>query len=69
MGQRFLDYCDLERNIPYTKIRFVLRYSFRVPKEHFVTIVKEFVDLGILVKEGSFKYKVSEEFCRSMKEL
>lgn len=63
MGQRFLEYCDINRCIPYSKIKFVLRYSFRIPKKHFVSIVKEFVEFGVLEKTGNFEYYISKKFC------
>ena len=69
MGQRFLEYCDLDGNIPYSKIKFVLRYSYRVPKNHFVSIVKEFVEFGILEKRGSIEYVISKSFLSKMKKL
>ena len=48
MAKKFLEYCDYDKIITKAKLKFCLRYTFRVPKETYMNIVDEFVELGYL---------------------
>lgn len=34
--------------VPYSKLKFVLRFKFRIPNEHLGSIIDEFCELGLI---------------------
>jgi len=46
-----------DEEIPYSKVKFVLRFKFRIPKEHFGSIIDEFCKFGLLERLDKRTFK------------
>jgi len=60
--ESFIDYCDENGNIPYSKVKFVLRYKFRVPNEKLRSVIKEFCNFGLLIRHTQQTLEVSPTY-------
>ena len=67
--ESFLEYCDREGKIPYSKVKFVLRYKFRVPNERLGSIVKEFCKFGLLIRHSQRELEVTPTYIVKFKNL
>jgi len=54
-----IEYTDEDGKIPYSKVKFVLRYKFRVPNEKLGSIVKEFCRFGLLIRNSQRDWEVA----------
>ena len=45
--KRFFPYCDRLQVIPYSKIKFVMRFSWRLPKEDMQKVIHELIECGV----------------------
>ena len=54
-----IEYCDEEGKIPYSKVKFVLRYKYRVPSSELGTILKEFCSFGLLIRNTQRDWEVA----------
>jgi len=57
--ESLLEYCDDEGNLPYSKVKFVLRYKFRVPNDKLGRILKEFCTFGLLIRNSQRDWQVA----------
>lgn len=64
MATRFLDYADLDGTIAYGKVKFVLRYIFRVPKEYLTSIINEFTGYNILYRKNQNLMEIGDFISR-----
>lgn len=58
LARSFIEHVETENTIPYSKVKFVLRFKFRVPKDKYLEILGEFCDYGLLEKESNSYYKI-----------
>jgi hypothetical protein len=62
LAKSFIDYCDIDNNITHSKVRFCLRFKFRIPLEKLMTIIKEFESYNILIRKDKQTYSLNKKF-------
>ena len=69
IASRFLEYCDADGLISYSKVKFVLHCSFRITKVSEYELVKEFCHYGVLNKINQREFSITPEFKVNVKGL
>ena len=69
IATRFLEFCDDDGVISYSKVKFVLHCSFRITQVSEYELVKEFCSYGILSKINQREFSVTPEFKVQIKGL
>lgn len=64
LARSFIEHCDLEGFIPNSKVKFVLRFRFRIPRESYCDILQEFINLGFLEKISNREFQLNKEFLK-----
>lgn len=62
VASRFLEFCDKDGVISYSKVKFVLHCGFRITQESEYELVKEFCHYGILKRISQREFSVTPEF-------
>ncbi len=62
IASKFLEFCDDDGIISYSKVKFVLHCSFRITQVSEYELVKEFCKYGILTKINQREFSVTPEF-------
>jgi hypothetical protein len=68
LAKGFKDYCDMDNCITYSKVRFCLRFKFRIPLDKLMTIIKEFETYNILIRKDKQTYSLNKKFLKSEEE-
>jgi len=69
VASRFLEFCDKDGIISYSKVKFVLHCGFRITQVSEYELVKEFCKYGILDKINQREFSVTPEFKVHIEEL